>query len=118
MAHKANNGEAIPIADVKHAKARRLLPDLCSEYRRIAEEAAAIDAAKRALMTDIKTLAKSARIKKVEGDGWMLVKADGRSPKVNKEKLLKKGVSMEVIESCTDENAYTYFQVRAVREET
>ncbi len=108
--------KATPIASVKHAKARKQLPGLCSEIRELSEEIACLTEAKKALMIDVKVLAISARITKVVGDGWQLIRTKGRAGSLSKEKLLAKGVTMETLEACTGPKSADSFSVRKLEE--
>jgi hypothetical protein len=111
MPRNNGNGEAKPIEEVKNAKARRALIKLCAEYRELADQAAALETAKKALMVDIKAHANAARVKKVAGEGWMLIKVKGGSSKISAEKLLEKGVRIGIIEHATVKSEWSYFQV-------
>jgi hypothetical protein len=104
MANRANGGaDATPIEKIKNVKARKQLPSLCVDYRALCEEEAAIKAAKKAMLADITAIAKSARIKKVAGEGWLLVRqAGGVRKKIVAEALLEQGVDIDIIECATE----------------
>jgi len=105
--------DAPSIDTIKDAKARKRLAALCTEYRELADQAAALDAAKSALMDDIKAIAEEQSLEKVAGAGWLLSKGHGGRSEIKAELLLQKGVKMAVIEACTVEKKWSYFQVLA-----
>lgn len=110
------NGSVKTIDEVKNAKARKRLPELCAEYRALAEDRQAIEEAQKSLKEDIDQLAKSARITKVQGDGWVLMKTTSKRSTIKPERLVEKGVSMEVIEYATVTSESSYYQVRGAKD--
>ena len=97
-----------PLRDLKDTQARKALTTLCAEYRQLATQASALETAKRALMADIKSHARRARIVRVRGDrGGLLTRCDGRRT-IKKERLLEEGVKMAVIEAATVEGEAYY----------
>lgn len=94
------NVPATDISTIRDAAVRRKLARLCGDYRALTAEASAIDATKKALMAEIKPIAKKLRLDKLTGDGWQLIKTKGK-PSLKKELLLENGVSMDIIESST-----------------
>lgn len=102
---------AIPVEEIKNTKARKQLPTLCAEYRDLAEQKAAIDAAQKELMTDIKALAKSARLTAVQGDGWRLSRFKSGRSSISAEKLLENGVAVPVIEASTVRQEWEVVQI-------
>ena len=99
---------------LKDKKARQTLPGMCAEYRRLAEESAALDAAMKSVKSDIDEMAKRTRVKKILGDGWMVLRIAGRTTrKIDPLLLLENGVGTDVIEMSTVETVgNSHYQVR------
>ncbi len=108
------NGEGTLVTALKDKIARRTLPELCAEYRRLAVEAGAIKLAMDAVKEDIDTVARKTRLQKIIGNGWTVLKVKGRTTKkIVPELLLENGVSAETIADSTIESTGDpHFQVR------
>lgn len=97
-----------PLRDLRDTQARKALAELCSEYRQLAVQTGALDAAKRVLMTDIRSHARRARVVRVRGErGGLLTRCTGRRT-LSKERLLEEGVELAVIEAATVEGEAYY----------
>lgn len=116
MAKNKDSDEA-PVEELKDKTARRTLPELCAEYRRLAEEAAAIELAKSAVKQDIDVMAERTKLRKITGHGWMVLKVKGKTTrKLVPELLMENGVDADVIEKSTVESVgEPHFQVRKVK---
>jgi hypothetical protein len=104
----------IRVEAVKDKQARQTLHELCTEYRRLAGEAGALEIALKAVKADIDAMAKKARVKKILGDGWVVLKVSPKPSKsLKKELLLENGVSMDTIKASTVETPRDpYYTVR------
>jgi hypothetical protein len=108
-----SNGEAKPISEIKDARARKELPELCREYRRFLDQEKAAQAAKNAIMDEIKVHAKRARIKKVAGDDWQLTRVPEGKGQIQAKKLIEKGIDPDLIEDCKGVRS-AYYKVSAL----
>ena len=104
----------VRVEALKHAQARKTLPELCAEYRRLAVDGDAISAAMTAVKKDIDVMAGKAGVKKILGDGWIVLKVAGRTTrKLKPELLAENGVDLETIEKSTVVSTGSpHFQVR------
>lgn len=108
-----SNGEGVPdVSTIKNAATRKKISSLCSEYRNVQEQITDLENIKKALMADIRDAAERNKIEKVAGDTWVLSRTSGTRSKISPEKLLEKGVKMQVIEAATVITPYSYYQVR------
>ncbi len=119
------NGKADPGDDVAR-QARPLeqfpeledvLPDLCSEYRRIAVEMKRLEDRRKELSAEIMPLLEAVECDSIQGDGWVAMRVIGSRSTLSRERLLEAGVAMATIEACTTKVTYPYLQVRAAAEE-
>lgn len=110
----SDSTEAIKVGDIKDVRARKALPALCSDYRDLQDNIAQLQRLKEELIEQINAHCERARVTKVKGDGWSLFQVPGRKSIV-KEELLKRGVSIEVIEAA-EKQGKSFWQVRGVKE--
>lgn len=103
--------DAKPVDEIKDERARNSLPDLCADYRELQNQIAALEAAKKVLIADIENHAKRARLTKVSGDGWLLLRSKSTYSKISKEKLVEKGVKLSVIAAATESTEKVYYKV-------
>lgn len=114
MATTKSKQDSIPPVDIQSIpdlKARRHLPQLCQQYREVQSQITALEAAKRDLMTNIRSYADSLGVDKVAGDGWMLTHVVQIRTAIEAERLLQKGVKLSVIEYATVETPIEYWSV-------
>lgn len=113
MATGNGNGKTVhEVTDLKNQEARKRLPSLCAQYREYAQEKGAIEAAMKSIKSDIDAIAKKARIvSTVGGEGWMLSRTTSTRKSLSREKLLEKGVGMDLIEAATVEKRSTFYRV-------
>ena len=111
---KNGNGNGTPVEALKDKSARQTLPELCAEYRRLAEEAATLKLVMEAVKEDIDVQARKTRLRKILGNGWVLLRIAGRTTrKISPELLMENGVTAEVIEESTLESVGNpHYQVR------
>jgi hypothetical protein len=112
MTESGTESTGTRVEDLKDTHARKTLPGMCSEYRRLAEEAGALGLAMKAVKADIDEAVKKTRVKKIVGDGWMVLKVTRNIKSIKQELLLEQGVDMDVIEAATVEKSSTSIQVR------
>jgi len=104
--------EPVSIDTIKSPAYRRKLARLCTQYRELNDEIAALQSAKDGLMDEIKPIAQKLKLEKVRGENWTLSKRVTVTKKIVPEKLLEHGVAIKVIEACTDERVSESWQVR------
>ena len=103
-----NDEGAVLLKSVKDVRARRELPDLCTQYREFASQEAAAKAAKKGIMDEIKVHADRVGHKKIAGDGWTLIKvAEGRG-QISGIKLIELGVELHIIDAAYGKRAAYY----------
>lgn len=108
---KVKSAPPAPLESIEDARVRQELDDLCKQYRAVSEEVAAADTLKKILMEDIKRIGFQQGLKKVAGEGYQLVRSGSSSTTISKDKLVDKGVSLDLIADCTVKNSWEYFQV-------
>ena len=106
------NGDGTRVEALKDKSARKTLPEMCAEYRRLSEEAGALSAAMKAVKADIDEVAKRTRVKKIVGDGWMILRVTSTRKSIKQELLLEHGVSMDTILLSTKVSTSTHYQIR------
>jgi len=112
MTESGQDSNGTRVEALKDKTAAKTLPAMCAEYRRLAEEAGAISVAMKAVKADIDVMAKKTRVKKIVGDGWMVLKVTRTTRSIKQELLLEQGVEMDVIDAATEEKSSTSIQVR------
>jgi hypothetical protein len=97
-------------------EARETLASLCSAYRDLQDQIAPLEAAKRELMSSITPLAQQLGIEKeVITPGCQLRRVTRTSTSILPERLLEKGVGLDVIHYATEERVTEYYQVDKVK---
>lgn len=112
MAQENGTPEGTRVEALKDKVARKTLPVMCAEYRRLSEEATDIATAMKAVKADIDAAAKKTRVKKIVGDGWLVLRVTSTRRAIKKELLVENGVDLDVIDAATVENTSTSYQVR------
>lgn len=101
---------AAPLSD--YPDLADVLPELAEEYRLCHEAEKAAKARKTELTELILPLMTAVGAKSVtDGDKWTVVKSRGTNVTIKKERLLEKGVSVDIIEFATVKTPYDYVQV-------
>lgn len=103
---------ATPISHLDPAVAAQLSV-ACTEYRRLADEKGAIEAAMKLLMPDIAKLGEKVGVDKVRGNGWLLLNVEGGRSDIDAKKLVEKGVPIEVVNAATVKRTWSNWQVRS-----
>ncbi len=102
--------EPQPISSIRVSH-RKTLIGLCEEYREISEQTSALAAAKKALMSDIRTIAETNHVEKVAAGDWTLSKCTRSTTSISGEKLLEKGVDMDIIDAATVVSTSSFYRV-------
>lgn len=105
--------EAKAVSEIKDLKAREEIKDLCQSVREANAEIDAYQAIKRKSLDRLMEISKKLKLRKVDGPDWTLLRVSTTNSKLSKEKLLKNGVSMEVIDASTEKSVSESIQVRA-----
>lgn len=88
--------------EIKDTKLKARLRDLCATVRDANSEIDAHQVIKRKALDELLVLAKSNKLQKVGGPDWMLLRTTSSHSSIKKEKLLKAGVSMDIIDASTE----------------
>lgn len=108
--HEAHEATAAPLSD--YPDLADVLPELAEEYRACHEAEKKAKERKEELAALILPLLDAVGAKSVtDGDKWTVVKSRGANVSIKKERLLEKGVSVDIITYATVKTPYEYVQV-------
>lgn len=116
MAERDDLDDATPVEEIKNKLLRRRINDAATEYRALGERVTELQKLQRALMADLKIAARETGHDKIRGEGWLLLKTIRANSKIDPKRLLKKGVSMAVIEFATVSKPTESWSVRGSKE--